>query len=218
MKLPDIRSVKNWLEEGYKRNPGPWVEHSELVANAAKIIANKIDILNDNKAYIMGLIHDIGRINGIVQERHTIDGYNFLKAKGYEKLGRICITHCFPNKNIRANIGKWDCNENELGFIKTFLENYEYDDYDRLIQLCDCISMGDKYVLIEKRLIDVTLRYNLKNQVSLGIPLLEKWKRYLEIKDYFTSIIGKSIYNLLPNVVENTFGSTNSYSPKLNWS
>ncbi|MFW9820424.1 MAG: HD domain-containing protein [Candidatus Thorarchaeota archaeon] len=206
MKIPDIRSVKDWLKEGYNRNPGTWVKHSKLVANAAQIIAKKIDNLNDNKAYIMGLIHDIGRFNGISQERHTIDGYLFLKDKGYEELARICITHCFPNKNINANVGIWDCDENELKFIKSFLENYEYDDYDRLIQLCDCISTGNKYILIEKRLIDVVLRYNLKNQVSLGIPVLEKWQRYLEIKDYFTNLIGYSIYNLLPNVVENTFG------------
>ncbi len=206
MKLPDDISVKSWLKEGYKRNPGPWVKHSEQVANAAQIIATRIDNLNDNTAYMMGLIHDIGRIEGIAQERHTIDGYNFLKANGFEKLARICITHCFPNKNIDANIGVWDCNEKELEFIKTFLGNCEYNDYDRLIQLCDCFSMEDKYVLIEKRLIDVVLRYNLKNQVSLRVPILEKWQKYLELKDYFTKIIGKSIYSLLPNVIENSFG------------
>jgi len=210
MNLPEIRLVKNWLKEGYQRNPGPWVKHSKYVANAAKIIASKIESLDGNQAYIMGLIHDIGRVAGIAEERHTIDGYNFLKKKGYEKLARICITHCFPKKNIEANIGIWDCSENELEFIETFLENCEYNDYDRLIQLCDCISMEDKYVLIEKRLIDVVLRYNLKNRVPLGIPLLEKWQKYLEIKDYFSNMIGESIYNLLPNVIENTFGKIKS--------
>ena len=160
----------------------------------------------------MGLIHDTGRIAGITQERHVIDGYNFLKEKGYEKLARVCITHCFPNKNIKANIGIWDCSEEEFDFVKTFLGNCEYNDYDRLIQLCDCITMEDKYVLIEKRLVDVVLRYNLKSQVSLGIPLLQKWQRYLEIKDYFTNMIGESIYSLLPNVIENTFGTITSNS------
>ncbi|MFX0076865.1 MAG: HD domain-containing protein, partial [Candidatus Hermodarchaeota archaeon] len=111
MKLPNISTVKDWLKEGYKQNPGLWVKHSALVANAAQIIARKIDILDDKKAYIMGLIHDVGRGAGVFQERHTIDGYNFLKTKGYEELARICITHCFPNKNINANIGIWDCDE-----------------------------------------------------------------------------------------------------------
>jgi hypothetical protein len=44
----------------------------------------------------------------------------------------------------------------------------------------------------------------------LGIPLLQKWQKYLEIKDYFSNMIGESIYNLLPNVVENTFGKIKS--------
>jgi hypothetical protein len=210
MKLPEISLVEDWLKEGYLHNPGPWVKHSKYVANAAKIIANKIENLNENTAYIMGLIHDMGRIAGITQERHSIDGYNFIKKKGFEKLARICITHCFPNKNINANIWIWECTKNELKFIETFLENSEYDDYDRLIQLCDCITMEDKYILIEKRLVDVVLRYNLKNQVSLGIPVLQKWQKYLEIKDYFSNLIGESIYNLLPNVIENTFGTIKS--------
>lgn len=210
MKLPEIRLVEKWLKEGYKRNPGPWVNHSKLVANAAQIIASRIEDLNEKKAYIMGLIHDIGRFAGITEERHTLDGYNFLKERGYENLARICITHCFPNKNINVNIGFWDCSEIELEFVKIFLDNCEYNDYDRLIQLCDCISMENKYVLIEKRLIDVVLRYNLKSQVPLSIPLLQKWKRYLELIDYFSKMIGESIYNLLPNVIENTFGTNKS--------
>ncbi len=69
MKLPDIKLVKSWLKEGYKQNPGPWVKHSELVANAAKIIAMQINDLNPNKAYTMGLIYDIGRIVGVMQDR-----------------------------------------------------------------------------------------------------------------------------------------------------
>ena len=210
MKLPEIKLVENWLKEGYNWNPGPWVNHSKLVANAAQIIASRIEDLNENKAYIMGLIHDMGRFAGIAHERHTIDGYNFLKERGYEKLARICITHCFPNKNINANIGFWDCSDGELEFVKIFLDNCEYNDYDRLIQLCDCFTMENKYVLIEKRLIDVVLRYNLKNQVPLSIPLLQKWQKYLEIKDHFSNMIGESIYNLLPNVIENTFGIINS--------
>lgn len=212
MQLPSIKLVKSWMKEGYKQNPGPWVKHSELVANAAKIIVEQMDGLNPNKAYIMGLIHDIGRKVGITQDRHSIDGYNFLKLQGYEELGRICITHCFPNKNVNANVGIWDCNKEELNFIEMFLANCNYDDYDRLIQLCDCISVEDKYILIEKRIVDVILRYNLKTQVPIGISLLEKWQKFLEIKEYFDKVIGKSIYSLLPNVVENTFGFINSNS------
>jgi hypothetical protein len=207
MKLPDVKLVKFWLEQGNKKNSGPWIKHSETVANAAKIIAGHIRFLNKEQAYIMGLIHDIGRIVGKTKERHTIDGFIFLKRKGYKDLARICITHCFPNKNINANISLWDCDNAELEFVEKFLLICEYNDYDRLIQLCDCISMEDRYVLIEKRLIDVALRYNLMDKVPLSVPILEKWQKYLNIKKYFDKLIGKSIYDLLPNVIESTFDS-----------
>ena len=205
MELPSIELVKIWMDEGYKNNPGPWVKHSQLVANVAKIIAKQINNLNPDIAYMMGLIHDIGRNVGVTQDRHSLDGYAFLKIKGYEELGRICITHSFPNKNINANVGIWDCSQKELNFIETFLSNCQYDDYDRLIQLCDCITTDDKYILIEKRIIDVALRYNLKNKIPIGIPLLEKWQKYLELKEHFDMIYGKSIYNLIPDIVESTF-------------
>ena len=128
MKLPEISLIKTWLKEGYERNPGPLVNHCELVGNAAKSIANQIKNLNSEQASIMGLVHDIGRICGKNQERHTIDGFNFLKGKGYEGLARVCITHCFPNKNINANIGIWDCDETELDFIENFLMKCKYND------------------------------------------------------------------------------------------
>ena len=70
--------------------------------------------------------------------------------------------------------------------------------------------MENGYVLIEKRLIDVVLRYNLKNQEPIRTPLLEKWHKYLEIKEHFEKVIGKSVYSVLPNVVKNTFGLDNS--------
>ena len=45
---------------------------------------------------------------------------------------QICLTHSFPYKDVRAYNGKNDCNEEETLFIKEYLENTEYDDYDRL--------------------------------------------------------------------------------------
>lgn len=35
---------------------------------------------------------------------------------------------------------------------------------------------------------------------------IPKWKAYLEIKDRFDRLTGSSIYRLLPDVIENSFG------------
>lgn len=48
---------------------------------------------------------------------------------------------------------------------------------------------------MEKRLVDVTLRY--------GFPGMEKWRSFLELKKYFDRLCGVCIYDLLPNVYEN---------------
>ncbi|MFX0182775.1 MAG: HD domain-containing protein [Candidatus Hodarchaeota archaeon] len=168
-------------------------------------MASEIDNLDPNQAYIMGLIHDIGRVYGITQERHSIDGYYFLKEKSYDELAKICITHCFPNKNVDAAVCKWDCTDTELIFVKELLADIEYDDYDRLIQLFDCLIQHDKYVLMEKRLFNVALRYHLKNQSDIKLCILERWEKYLKLRDYFNQKIGRSIYTLLPDVIKNTF-------------
>ena len=77
----------------------------------------------------------------------------------------------------------------------------EYDDYDRLVQLCDSLALPSGFCLLEKRFVDVALRY--------GTPpvIVDRWKKILEIKDMFEKKINCSIYKLLPGVVENTFGA-----------
>jgi hypothetical protein len=80
------------------------------------------------------------------------------------------------------------------------LENTEYDDYDRLIQLCDALVFIDGYYLIEKRMIEAALRHGINEYTTF------KWKSTLEIKDYFENKMGKSVYSILPGVVEKTFG------------
>ena len=53
--------------------------------------------------------------------------------------------------------------------------------------------------VMEKRMIYVALRHGLNDYI---VP---KWKATFEIKKYFEAKIGKSIYDILPGVAENTF-------------
>lgn len=73
------KQAEKELEIGAKLNPGPWVKHSRSVGLNAKLIADKIDILDSNKAYVMGLLHDIGRRAGIKSIMHTFVGYDKFK-------------------------------------------------------------------------------------------------------------------------------------------
>jgi hypothetical protein len=198
--VPNLEEAKLILDEGSKLNPGPWREHSLYVGKAAELIAKEDEELDGNTAYVLGLLHDIGRRYGVTSMKHSIDGYKFAIEKGYNLLARICITHSFPYQNIDAIFGKWDCSDEEYKFVKDYLDNINLSAYDKLIQLCDALALPTGYCLMEKRMLDVAMRHGVNEYT------IEKWKATFEIQKYFEERIGKSIYSILPNVVENTFG------------
>lgn len=182
------------LKAAQEMNPGKWVAHSFNVATAARIIAEHCGTLDSTKAYVCGLLHDIGRRVGIVQVRHIIAGYDYLASKGWDEAARICLTHSFPVKNIDADIGKKDITKAQYDFICEYLNNIEYDDYDKLIILCDALADADGFCILEKRFIDTTRRYGI-------YPFsIDRWNKTYEYKDYFDGLTGSSVYALLPDI------------------
>lgn len=187
------------LEKASESNPGAWVNHSRYVAEACKNIARYCEHLSAGQAYIFGLLHDIGRYAGVSSEKHLIDGYRYCMERGWEKMAQICISHAFMIQDINTSIGKFDMSDEDYLFMKEFVENAVYDDYDRLVQLCDSLALPTGFCLLEKRFVDVTLRYGI-HPATIG-----RWKKVLEIKEIFEKEIGRSVYSLLPGVVENSF-------------
>jgi hypothetical protein len=200
VKIPDLAEAERLLSEAEAKNPGGWADHSRYVALAAKNIAELHPELDAETAYILGLLHDIGRQEGVTDLRHILDGYTFMDALGYADAARICLTHSYPLQDIAAGSGTWDGSEDELAFVEAYLSGLEYDDYDRLLQLCDALALPSGFVLIEKRLLDVALRRGI-NTMTVG-----KWRAFLGLQRYFENAIGRSVYSVLPGVVENTFG------------
>ena len=200
MKLElNCRIAKTELEWAGKLNPGKWIEHSRFVALACKNIAAQCEDLSADQAYCFGLLHDIGRYAGVTSEKHLIDGYHFCMERGWEKAAQICISHAFMIQDIETSIGTFDVSDQDYLFMKHFIKNAVYDDYDRLVQLCDALALPSGFCLLEKRFVDVAIRY--------GTPpvTVARWKKILEIKMLFEEKIGGSIYKQLPGVVENTF-------------
>ena len=200
MDIPSLEQTEMFIKEAQELNSGPWVQHSLFVGKAAEAIANHHPKLDSQTAFILGYLHDIGRRAGVTDMRHALDGYYFLTEKGFDHTARICLTHNFPIKNINAVAGKWDCSEQELDFLNRYLSSVEFDEYDRLIQLCDAIALPSGFCLVEKRLMDVALRHGVND---FSVP---RWKAYMSLQKEFENIIGQSIYKVLPGVVENTFG------------
>lgn len=179
-------------------NPGIWIQHCQSVANNARLIADKTGIMDADAAYVMGLMHDIGRRNGIKGILHIFDGYDYMKSIGQEEIGRICLTHSFPMKDVDTFFGKYDCSEEQKQFLQNYLDKIEYNHYDILIQLCDAISLPNGACIMEKRLIDVAMRHGLPDFT------IEKWKAFMNTKKHFDELCKCNIYAILPNVLENS--------------
>ncbi len=193
-----FQEAEKLLKEAVLRNPGPWEQHSYSVANNARLIAERVHNMDPEKAAVLGLLHDIGRREGVTGIRHVFDGHDYMLSLAENDAARICLSHSFPIKDASIFVGTYDCTEEQLQFLRSFLESAQYDDYDRLIQLCDAISLPNGACIMEKRLVDVALRHGLPDFT------LKKWRAYMELKNYFDQLCGCNIYQLLPNVFENS--------------
>lgn len=191
LNYPDRETAELELEEAGRLNPGRWTTHSQYAALACEKIAQLCPHLDSDKAYLVGLLHDIGRRVGIVQDRHMLEGYRYCMEKGWNKIAQICMTHGYMLKDIKTALGKWDVSPEDYEVAKKIIEDAVYDDYDRLIQMCDSLALPDGFCLLETRFVDVALRYGVNEYT------VEKWKTIFEIKEHFEKIMGKSIYEVL---------------------
>lgn len=191
--FPTKEEALKELEIAEKMNPGPWVDHVKNVGLAAENIA-KASGLDPEKALACGLMHDIGRRYGVSAMRHIIDGYNYMTEKGWDEAARICLTHSFPVQDITSDIAKRDITKEQYDFIDRFLKKIVYDDYDKLIILCDSLADANGFCILEKRFVDTTRRYGT---FPSTIP---RWNNTIAIKEYFEEKIGGSVYQLLPGI------------------
>lgn len=184
--LPTRKEAVELLREGVECNPGAWGKHCLTAAHCAERIADACVDMDSEKAYILGLLHDIGRKFGVRHLGHVSDGYTYMKSLGYDEAARICLTHSFNNHTVDEYIGKFDVSDEELTLIKTELDKIVYDDYDRLIQICDCLAGVNGVLDIEDRMADVKKRYGWYPQ--------SKWDSNIRLFHYFEEKMNKNIY------------------------
>ena len=80
-KLNPGRWVDKLLNEAEKLNPGRWVAHSRTAALCARAVAEKCENLNPDCAYVLGLLHDIGRRQGVTGMKCIFCSYKFMFLK-----------------------------------------------------------------------------------------------------------------------------------------
>jgi hypothetical protein len=201
MSVPTRAEAERLLAWGHAQNPGPWAAHGENVARAAETIGKACGMDTD-KAYALGLLHDIGYHtyrDGAGDTCHIFTGYTLMLEKGYTDAARICLTHSFSCKDIREYSGKdLTLNAEQYAFVRDYIAEMEYDDYDRLIQLCDCLGTAQGVVLMEKRLMGVLMRHGVYNEFTI-----RKWEAYFGLKRYFDEKSGMNLYRLFEDKIIN---------------
>lgn len=184
--LPTRKEAEDLLKEAESCNPGPWGNHSRVAAHCAEKIADKCPDMDADKAYILGLLHDIGRKFGKRHLGHVADGYSYMMSLGYDEVAKACLTHSFTDKSLDDYIGNFDTTPEELQMVKNALDETDLDTYDLLIQLCDSIAGAEGVLDMEERMADVKRRYGSYPQA--------KWDRNLATKRYFEEKIGQNVY------------------------
>lgn len=203
--LPTAEEAMRELKLAEELNPGPWVGHSVNAGVAARMIAEKVPSMDPEKAYILGLLHDIGRRVGIVDiPTHICEGYKYCMQKGWDEAARICMTHSYLR--MRDEFGYEPETEQEKA-IKAYIMNCEADDYDRLIQLCDSLAVDYGFVILEKRFVDVTRRYGIMEDYIRG------WETAFAIKEAFEKEMGCSVYDVLPDIGRTTLLTPKPWKP-----
>jgi hypothetical protein len=191
--VPAREEADKLLEWAEKQNPGPWTGHCRTAGRTAEAIARKCG-LDAGRAYVSGLLHDIGYYSyrsGEGEKDHIFAGYDLMMEKGHGDAAKICLSHSFPCSNVKEFASSWiKCDENEMEFLSSFLGGSIYDDYDKLIQLCDALCWPQGVVILEKRLVEVAMRK------GFGEFTLQKWGKWFSLKDYFDELCGANIYSL----------------------
>ena len=84
--LPTREEALKLIRDGLLFNPGPWGKHCLTAAHCAEKIASACGDMDVEKAYILGLLHDIGRKFGV---RHALIE-DITSANKYSSLDVVC--------------------------------------------------------------------------------------------------------------------------------
>lgn len=166
-----------------------WIHHSRCVGETASVIAKALN-LDEEKAKTLGLIHDIGKMNGDFKN-HIMNGYKYLKELGYDdEYCNICLTHSYLNNDCMCTAGGVP---DDIPFRTEFIKNHEYTIYEKIINLCD-LMCTIKPMILEQRLIEIMTRRGCHENTVYHITEAKKLKKFFDDK------LGYNVYKLFPDL------------------
>ncbi|MBE6445515.1 MAG: HD domain-containing protein [Alphaproteobacteria bacterium] len=189
--INNVCKITNELNEKMGLSRGISRIHYKNVAFCAQKIAKKCG-MDYQKAYILGLLHDYGEyIEDTVEGTfHGTAGYDEMLKMGYDDVARICLTHSFWEDIYDPEYFTY--HSSEIIRAKEIISDLVCDDYDKLIQLSDLMSCGDKIVNVGYRIDWIAKKYKLDTSKSV----LRKEKA-IKLKQYFDKKCKQDVYKIV---------------------
>ena len=207
-------------------NLSSWINHSYYVSSCCSDLSKMVGI-DSEKAKTYGLLHDYGRKLDYKFD-HVILGFQELYNLGFKDESVACLTHSFVNggrccNNERAVSGfyvdslgnpQWK-NDASYDDITLFLNNYQYNDYDIILNIADLMATDKGIVspydrikdIATRRELDVTNRgYFLCEVTNVLIDLLKKANLLDTDINYIKASEGTSL-----EYIENYFKQVSNY-------
>ena len=189
MKLTSEKALEMLNDAKGKTITDLWITHSICVGNTASIIAKELN-LDVDYAKTLGYIHDYGKVVGDFS-KHDINGFNYLKDLGYdEEYYSICLTHGYLNNDVMCAAGGIP---EDIPFRTEYIKTHKCSIYEKLICLCD-LMCTQEMIGIDKRLIDVIIRYGAYSNTQYHV------KETYKLKEYFDNLLGYNLYKLFPDI------------------
>lgn len=185
--------IKYRLEHFEFPNKDEYIFHTQGIAFHARLLASYIPGLNQEHAYICGLLHDYGKKYNEREIRsfHGLLGYKELSAMGYSLPARICLSHTFAQRDFDF-VDYPSYPLADLQECKKILSDIEYDDYDRLIQFIDLLFEGLSMTTYQIRIRAIQKRYQLGSEVVGNLLNIGD-----TLKTHFDQCCGKDVYQIL---------------------
>lgn len=170
-------------------------EHSLTVAKAARIIADRIGDIDSEKAFVLGLMHDIGKLHLPIEQKykHPVVGYKML-IDMYPEIADVCISHPFPQLASDSEYIKYYFRNDKyiINIANNILFGIRGNIYTKLIQLCDKISGRGIFVSIDEKFEWYSQKYKVSE------PFVRRnYDAYHGIKKELDEKVGDDIYCLL---------------------
>ena len=209
-----------------KINTSDWISHCFYSGEVCFTLANQLG-LDADKARTMGILHDYGR-KFDHSFGHTIGGFETLSSLGWDNEAIGCLTHSFVNggrcsNNEPALEGFYLDKEGNVKWkddvlkddMTLFLENYNYTDYDILLNIADLMATSKGIVSPKDRIADIATRrvidptnrgYFLADITNTFIDILKRVNMLPENIQYI-----KHDENTTLEQIENYFNEVSAY-------